>query len=372
MTSIFVILFAVVATASAQGGGGGLMGLLNPRDIAEIAQMAMQLGAQTVNSNRELMEKPGRPEAQPISSNASPSELIGQSFTNLLNPKNMNFMNLGNMANTDNAPPLERTQQVAKPVASLPKEFGAPTLFSAAPKSGIENIAGPAPSSSPSVAPMPRNLGGMTLTPEMERGGQQLLELASNFLGGNRGGGSRDRAYASRTTSGSGRGFGGFNGGGRSAGGSNNENLIPNIRQLVPGAGDNFGMKKGDGCLPFVSEFMQIAYGNCVKRADQRTWDAWGREIENGISRGRFDFLRASKETCRMVAEREQCGQLRRAVSECDIINSIQIGMNMQRSIQRCDEVGGIIDQNPATIMEGMSGMINGEVAQGFLNNFLG
>ena len=79
-----------------------------------------------------------------------------------------------------------------------------------------------------------------------------------------------------------------------------------------------------------------------------------------------------SKETCRMIAEREQCGQLRRAVSECDIINSIQIGMNMQRSIKRCDEVGGIIDQNPAAVMEGMNQMINGEVAQGFLNNFLG
>uniref|UniRef100_A0A914Z357 Uncharacterized protein n=1 Tax=Panagrolaimus superbus TaxID=310955 RepID=A0A914Z357_9BILA len=73
-----------------------------------------------------------------------------------------------------------------------------------------------------------------------------------------------------------------------------------------------------------------------------------------------------------MIAEREQCGQLRRAVSECDIINSIQIGMNMQRSIQRCDEVGGIIDQNPTAVMDGMNSMINGEVAQGFINNFLG
>lgn len=73
-----------------------------------------------------------------------------------------------------------------------------------------------------------------------------------------------------------------------------------------------------------------------------------------------------------MMTEREQCGKLRRAVSSCDIINSIQIAMNMQRAIERCDQVSGIIDQNPATIVEGMSGLINGEVATGFLNNFLG
>lgn len=52
-----------------------------------------------------------------------------------------------------------------------------------------------------------------------------------------------------------------------------------------------------------------------------------------------------SKETCRRGAEREQCGQLRKAVSDCDILGSIQIGMNMQRSIQRCDEISGIFDQ---------------------------
>ena len=73
-----------------------------------------------------------------------------------------------------------------------------------------------------------------------------------------------------------------------------------------------------------------------------------------------------------MVVEREQCGQLRKAISSCDIINSIQIGMNMQRALERCDNVSGLIDQNPSTIVEGMSGLINGEVAQGFINNFLG
>ena len=73
-----------------------------------------------------------------------------------------------------------------------------------------------------------------------------------------------------------------------------------------------------------------------------------------------------------MVVEREQCGQLRKAISSCDILNSIQIGMNMQRSLERCDHVSGLIDQNPSTLVEGMSGLINGEVAQGFLNNFLG
>ena len=38
---------------------------------------------------------------------------------------------------------------------------------------------------------------------------------------------------------------------------------------------------------------MQIAYGNCVKHAEQRTWDAWGRELENGLTGGGINLFRA-------------------------------------------------------------------------------
>lgn len=59
----------------------------------------------------------------------------------------------------------------------------------------------------------------------------------------------------------------------------------------------------------------------------------------------RSPCLSPSKETCKKGAEREQCGQLRRAVSDCDILGSIQLAGNMQRALDRCEEVSGLIDQ---------------------------
>lgn len=51
------------------------------------------------------------------------------------------------------------------------------------------------------------------------------------------------------------------------------------------------------------------------------------------------------KETCKRGAERQHCGQLRKVISECDILGSLQVGMEMQRAIQRCEEFSGVIDQ---------------------------
>lgn len=82
---------------------------------------------------------------------------------------------------------------------------------------------------------------------------------------------------------------------------------IPTLKQLVPGASRNFGFQQGEGlfiqstyennivlgCLPFIGEFMQILYGNCVKQADERTWDTWGKEITNALMGGKIDLLRA-------------------------------------------------------------------------------
>jgi len=217
--------------------------------------------------------------------------------------------------------------------------------------------------------------------------------LASTFLGGGGGGGRSSRgsstgsySYAEDEERGSrgslwgpsgGGGGGGLSPRAQSSGGSSSyssmgRGLMPTLKQFFPDGDRNFGLPSGEGCLPFVGEFMRMIYGNCVRQADQRTWDAWGKEITNALMGGKIDLLRASKETCKKGAEREQCGQLRKAVSECDIIGSIQLASNMQRAVARCDEISGIMDQNPMTVVQQMQGLINGEVAQGFLNNFLG
>lgn len=191
-----------------------------------------------------------------------------------------------------------------------------------------------------------------------------LLRLAETFLGrggsNNNGGGSGN--YARGTTT--------FQGNERYLGGS--KGPIPTIRETVPGANSNFGLPKGAGCLPFIGEFMQVAYGNCVKYADERTFDAWGNEIKNVMTGTGIDLFKASIETCKMQAEKELCGQIRKAISECDILGTIQVGSQIQRSFDRCEQVTGIVDQNPLKMMQGISNLVNGEVAQGFINNFLG
>ncbi|EFO27083.2 hypothetical protein LOAG_01404 [Loa loa] len=149
-------------------------------------------------------------------------------------------------------------------------------------------------------------------------------------------------------------------------------NWLPTIRELTPGANDNFGIPKGEGCLPFLSEFMRIAYGNCVKVADEKAWDLWGSQITNALFGGKVDFIGATKETCKRGAERQHCGQLRKVISECDILGSLQVGMEMQRAIQRCEEFSGVIDQNPMQVLNQVNSIIGGEFAQGFLHKFLG
>ncbi|CAI5451054.1 unnamed protein product [Caenorhabditis angaria] len=151
------------------------------------------------------------------------------------------------------------------------------------------------------------------------------------------------------------------------------EGMIPQIgiRDFVSNSDSNFGIPKGKGCLPFISEFMQIAYGNCQNVADEKTFDAWGDELRSAILTGEIDLLKASQETCRRGAERQQCDALREAVANCDVMASIEIGSQLQRNMKRCEEVSGIIDQNPAAVLGQLNNLISGEMAQGFLNNFL-
>ncbi|KAI6227753.1 hypothetical protein M3Y99_01214900 [Aphelenchoides fujianensis] len=316
----FFLLLSTVLQVGVHAQERLMGGLISTRDIAEITQIATQLAAQTMNANGELLSKPGRPESRPVSLNSRPSEFFGQSLTNMMQPAAEQLARAFSAptASAQAAPRLtpRAAPRTELPAAELPVEFGSSRQMSGGSANGM---------------------GG-------------LLDLASSFLRRTNGADGEPLSTAQRP--------------------------MPTLKQLVPGAGRNFGFQQGEGCLPFVGEFMQVIYGNCVKQADERTWDAWGKEITNALMGGKIDLLRArrvnSKETCKKGAEREQCGQLRRAVSECDILGSIQLATNMQRAVQRCDEISGIIDQNPMTVLEQVNGFINGEAAQGLLNNFLG
>lgn len=39
---------------------------------------------------------------------------------------------------------------------------------------------------------------------------------------------------------------------------------------------------------------MRIAYGNCVKVADEKAWDLWGTQITNALFGGKIDFIGAT------------------------------------------------------------------------------
>ena len=61
----------------------------------------------------------------------------------------------------------------------------------------------------------------------------------------------------------------------------------------MPGADSNFGIPKGRGCLPFLSEFMQITYGKCQEVADERAFDVWASQLRSAILEGKIDILAA-------------------------------------------------------------------------------
>lgn len=224
-------------------------GLISTRDIAELTQLATSLAAQTMNSNSELLSRPGRPEARPVSVNARPSEMLGQTLTNMMQPA---------------------TEQLAKALGSAPgaREGLAPAARARAVKTELP------------VAELPAE----ELAPRRPLGGGQmggLLDMANQFLG-------RTQGFDGKPL-------------------VSEKNPMPTLKQLIPGAMRNFGIGRGEGecggrgrttpppsgCLPFIGEFMGAIYGNCVKQADERTWDVWGKEITNALMGGKIDLLRA-------------------------------------------------------------------------------
>jgi hypothetical protein len=119
---------------------------------------------------------------------------------------------------------------------------------------------------------------------------------------------------------------------------------------------------------------MQLMYGNCQQHADTRSIDAWGTQLSNALAGGPLDFITASRATCKSTAERQQCSQLRELISRCDIVGSIQTGVDLQRQLQRCEQFTGFVDRaaNPVQLIGSINSLIGGELAGNFLQNFLG
>ncbi|VDO41027.1 unnamed protein product [Brugia timori] len=308
--------------------GNPFLNFLSNDNIGRLTQMATEIVASAAKhsaaANIDALTRPGHPEPGPILLNSRPSEMIGQSITNAISPAITKFAEVSAI---ENRGLMSRQQQ-------------------------------------------------RSIHDESNSGTKSLMDIAGAFLGSS-------RPVKSSTTLGA-----------QTYTKDADINWLPTIRELAPGANSNFGIPKGreicymfinrfhlkvlaiadffPGCLPFLSEFMKIVYGNCVKVADEKAWDLWGSQITNALFGGKVDFIGATKETCKRGAERQHCGQLRKVISECDILGSLQIGMEMQRAIQRCEEFSGVIDQNPIEVINQVNSIIGGEFAQGFLHKFLG
>ncbi|WKY11628.1 hypothetical protein Q1695_003308 [Nippostrongylus brasiliensis] len=336
-----------------------LMGFLNPDSMSRMADLAVQLSSFAARSmaknEKDVARTVEEPREVPLGLDARPSQILGQAVSDATTQSRLSLLKA--------LAPLEHGVPDPSLITSTPPPPNPSTLFPELktvypPFTGIRPLnikpinpvrravqSGLPTFSEKAIEPFQssdiKSVGDtISLPPQVVEKPRTAFEdnpflrLASNFL--------RD-------------GFMDFGG----------------IRDYVPGAKDNFGIRKGPGCLPFLSEFMQVAYGNCQQVADEKTFDAWGEELKSAILTGRIDLLKASQETCRRGVERQQCGALRRAISNCDILESLQIGAQLQRGMKRCEEVSGLVDQNPLVILQQINSMVGGEFAQGFLNKFL-
>ncbi|CAI4223426.1 unnamed protein product [Auanema sp. JU1783] len=351
-----------------------LMNLLTPESMGRFAEIAQELSSMAANNlaqnEKDTLKNSEAP--KPVDpQNARPSEVLGQAMSSLTSQSRNAFIDALNpvLQKTTESTVKETTATTSIPEVSTTKKQKIPPRpegkrnrknagkganaqgkpDTQAKKEEIRH----APVSPVKVADSSDIIAAASKTDEivssstnMNSGGaaeNPLLKLASQFL----------RA-------------------GSGANGQKGELPQIGLKDFLPGVKDNFGIPRGQGCFPFLSEFMQAAYGNCQQVADEGAWDAWGNELKNAILTGEIDFMRASQETCRRGAERQQCGSLRQAISNCHIIESMQIAAQLQRSMKRCEDVSGLIDQNPMVILGQMNSLIGGEFAQGFFNKFLG
>uniref|UniRef100_A0AC35U211 Saposin B-type domain-containing protein n=1 Tax=Rhabditophanes sp. KR3021 TaxID=114890 RepID=A0AC35U211_9BILA len=401
MRSLLHVVVALVIAGGVEGQDmgeavGPLLQLLTNPGLMKMTQLATDIAVQSINSNRNANLKAGGDQKAIDFNSMTPSQMFGQSMTNFVEQTKKNMANpkMNGLAAFTLPPPVQPNKKIHKPKRVLKKANTSQKKAkleensSISPEGRAAQIAllrkiekdgisvpdsikkdvgydlneGKAKKAHKEVEVRPLDLerlmgrGGGGQFSDSNSNQSPLIKLAEAFMGKRGGGGNGQARGVSTQTFGSG----------------DERGPIPNIRDVAPAAKNNFGIPRGEGCLPLIGEFMQMAYGNCVKYADERTFDAWGNEIKNGMMGGSINLMKASIETCKMQAERDLCGQIKRAISECDILGTIQVGAQIQRSFDRCDQITGLIDRNPMQVLNQIGGLVNGEVAQGFINNFLG
>ncbi|CAO4376969.1 unnamed protein product [Caenorhabditis nigoni] len=365
-----------------------LLSLLRPENMRSMAELATELSSMASNNMKENERDVQRTIAapKPPTPEQRPSQMIGGAIQNLAFQGRNAFLDALDKMGNQTPPPPQPTFPTLPPMTfatpapptvtpapvSLPPIFGVSNSQDSSPETkkireiryaepigdAVETsvaevqaaapveVAAPASASSASAAAAAPTLARPP-APTNSFDGSPFMQIARRFL-----------QVGTGTSP-------------QSTGGKPEPLPQIGIQDLVPNADSNFGLPRGKGCLPFISEFMQIAYGKCQDVADEKTFDAWGEELRRAIMTGEIDLLKASQETCRRGAERQQCDALREAVATCDVIASLEIGTQLQRAMKRCEEVSGMMDQSPAAVLGQLNNLISGEVAQGFLNNFL-
>ncbi|CAD6186669.1 unnamed protein product [Caenorhabditis auriculariae] len=330
-------IVAVVVDAQPAVDFNPFLNLLRPETMKNMAEIASELSnmasRNVVNNERDVQKTAASPQEVRFTENTRPSEIFGQTLSNLATQSRTAFLDSIDklehaQVNTklSTVSPIIPTQpQVLTPLRpeterqEVPIQTSGPTerdvlgvsTFHHQPKEirYAEAVKTAVPDPPPIKESIPTGGSNFDSSP--------FMQIAKKFLQP-----SRDAPNSEKEQ-------------------------LPQIglRDLVPNADNNFGLPKGKGCLPFINEFMQAAYGNCQKAADEKAFDTWANELRNAIINGQIDLLGASQETCRRGAERQQCDALRQAIAECDVIASLNIGSQLQRAIKRCDEVSGLVDQ---------------------------
>ncbi|EYC21673.1 hypothetical protein Y032_0019g3954 [Ancylostoma ceylanicum] len=296
------------------------MGFLNPDNVNRMADLAVQLSTLAARSmaknERDVARTVEEPRELPLGPDARPSQILGQAVSDVTTQSRLSLLKAFAPLEQMNMPGGGPPPTLPPPTLPPPTTTQPPKLFNfggfpSFKNDGALNIKpiNPAPTDlfstdlrhfpvsqngvsthvEKAIEPVPpadlKSVGDTVALPRpviskpyssLEQ--NPFIKLASTFLrGATRQGDSfvGERSSPSQPPS---------------------SELLPDfggIRDLVPGANNNFGIRKGPGCLPFLSEFMQAAYGNCQQVADERAFDAWGDELKSAILTGRIDLLKA-------------------------------------------------------------------------------
>nr|CAD2169578.1 unnamed protein product [Meloidogyne enterolobii] len=259
-----------------KGGVGSFMNLITPKDIAELTQAATQIAAQTFRSNGELISNSG-PEVRPVSLDSQPSEMFGQGLTNLMGPVRQSIASALTGQRVQQQP--ETRASLSNPQPLQGTTSGEDSNSNGGGRSLIEQLAGQFLGTSSArrddedtrSGGFRSNRGISTfVSTENSRGGNNLDGMVGQAMrlfsvdNGNKNNlitpsDDRRNSYSSSSSS-------------KSVG------VFPKLDQLFPGAQKILDLNREK----------KIAYGNCVKQADEKTWDTWGKEINNALTGGKF------------------------------------------------------------------------------------